>query len=181
MKPRADPLDVADRLRLRPVQSCDQEAVRAAHRRMSEHDGFDFALGLDPAMTWRQYLQSWTTIGKAGTCRPVSSRRPFSWPSSMTKLWGERVSSTHSTRAFPAGRAHRLRRAATPPPTRLWSSHSSPQHSGRPRSRHRTNPPHLRCHRPGIDPDHRILRRHPRPRPARCDESEPAVLRYWIR
>ncbi|MEV0361213.1 GNAT family N-acetyltransferase [Nocardia fusca] len=24
---------------------------------MSEHDVFDFALGLDPAMTWRRYLQ----------------------------------------------------------------------------------------------------------------------------
>ncbi|MGW5754422.1 GNAT family N-acetyltransferase [Nocardia rhamnosiphila] len=55
MKPRA--LDIAARLRLRPVQSCDEEAVRAAHRRMSELDGFDLALGLDPAMTWWQYLR----------------------------------------------------------------------------------------------------------------------------
>ncbi|MFE9328540.1 GNAT family N-acetyltransferase [Nocardia sp. NPDC052278] len=41
---------------LRSPRSCDEQVVRAAHQVMAVEDGFDFALGLQPAMDWKQYL-----------------------------------------------------------------------------------------------------------------------------
>lgn len=46
---------ITEQLSLRPVRSCDEAVVRAAHAQMAER-GFNFALGLEPAMTWPQYL-----------------------------------------------------------------------------------------------------------------------------
>ncbi|MFB7720024.1 GNAT family N-acetyltransferase [Nocardia sp. NPDC056100] len=43
-------------VRLRPPRASDERIVRAAHREMARDDGFDFALGLAPAMSWPEYL-----------------------------------------------------------------------------------------------------------------------------
>ncbi|MFI6367978.1 GNAT family N-acetyltransferase [Nocardia sp. NPDC050630] len=41
---------------LRSPRMGDEKVVRAAHQVMAAEDGFDFALGLEPAMDWKQYL-----------------------------------------------------------------------------------------------------------------------------
>lgn len=41
---------------LRVPRLGDEQAVRDAHQAMATKDGFDFALGLDPGMGWREYL-----------------------------------------------------------------------------------------------------------------------------
>ncbi|MCM6774474.1 GNAT family N-acetyltransferase [Nocardia sp. CDC159] len=52
------PSTVTARLRLRPLREPDEQAVRAAHESIRQHDEFDFALGLRPGMSWSQYLQA---------------------------------------------------------------------------------------------------------------------------
>ncbi len=52
--PRPSP--ILDAVRLRPLRASDEQVVRAAHEAMADDDGFPFALGLTPAMTWPQYL-----------------------------------------------------------------------------------------------------------------------------
>ncbi|MGW4326005.1 GNAT family N-acetyltransferase [Nocardia sp. NPDC004573] len=47
---------ILDAVRLRPLRVSDEQVVRAAHEAMADDDGFPFALGLTPAMTWPQYL-----------------------------------------------------------------------------------------------------------------------------
>ncbi|WP_433620968.1 GNAT family N-acetyltransferase [Nocardia sp. CA-120079] len=42
---------------LRSPRMGDEKVVRAAHQVMAAEDGFDFALGLEPAMDWKQYLE----------------------------------------------------------------------------------------------------------------------------
>ncbi|HUA27955.1 MAG TPA: GNAT family N-acetyltransferase [Streptosporangiaceae bacterium] len=44
-------------LRLRPLRTADESAVRAAHRLMAASDGFTFGLGLEPGMSWSAYLK----------------------------------------------------------------------------------------------------------------------------
>lgn len=41
---------------LRSPRMGDEQVIRAAHRAMAAEDGFDFALGLEPAMDWKRYL-----------------------------------------------------------------------------------------------------------------------------
>ncbi|WP_309231907.1 GNAT family N-acetyltransferase [Nocardia sp. SYP-A9097] len=43
-------------MRLRPLRASDEQVVRAAHEEIARIDGFDFALGLTPAMSWPEYL-----------------------------------------------------------------------------------------------------------------------------
>ncbi|MFG1796767.1 GNAT family N-acetyltransferase [Nocardia sp. NPDC049149] len=45
-------------IRLRPLRESDERVVRAAHQEMAADDGFGFALGLTPTMTWAQYLSA---------------------------------------------------------------------------------------------------------------------------
>ncbi|MFE9328167.1 GNAT family N-acetyltransferase [Nocardia sp. NPDC052278] len=42
---------------LRSPRMGDEQVVRAAHQVMAVEDGFDFALGLEPGMDWKQYLE----------------------------------------------------------------------------------------------------------------------------
>ncbi|MGW4720215.1 GNAT family N-acetyltransferase [Nocardia sp. NPDC004260] len=49
---------VLDAVRLRPLRASDEQVIRAAHEAMADSDGFPFALGLTPAMPWRQYLSA---------------------------------------------------------------------------------------------------------------------------
>ncbi len=44
-------------LRLRPLGPDDEVAFRAGHRAMAEDDDFTFGLGLEPGMSWPDYLQ----------------------------------------------------------------------------------------------------------------------------
>ena len=44
-------------IRLRPLRDEDEAAVRAANTELAP-DGFDFALGLDPDVTWSAYRQA---------------------------------------------------------------------------------------------------------------------------
>lgn len=46
-----------DTVLLRVPQAADEQAVRAAHAELAER-GFDFALGLEPGMTWFHYLST---------------------------------------------------------------------------------------------------------------------------
>ncbi|MGW4773079.1 GNAT family N-acetyltransferase [Nocardia sp. NPDC004278] len=41
---------------LRSPRMGDEQVIRAAHHAMAVEDGFDFALGLEPAMDWKRYL-----------------------------------------------------------------------------------------------------------------------------
>jgi predicted acetyltransferase len=43
-------------VRLRPPRESDEKAVRAAHRALAAED-FEFALGLDKRMSWRQWMR----------------------------------------------------------------------------------------------------------------------------
>ncbi|MEU2032776.1 GNAT family N-acetyltransferase [Nocardia amamiensis] len=56
MSPPARTSTVLDAVRLRPLRASDEQVVRAAHEAIADGDGFPFALGLTPAMTWPQYL-----------------------------------------------------------------------------------------------------------------------------
>ncbi len=47
-------------LRLRPLRSDDEAAVRAGHDAMAEADDFPFGLGLEPGMAWADYLRMLT-------------------------------------------------------------------------------------------------------------------------
>jgi predicted acetyltransferase len=52
-----EPSRLTDAVVLRVPQAADEHVVRAAHVELAEH-GFNFALGLEPDMTWSQYLSS---------------------------------------------------------------------------------------------------------------------------
>lgn len=45
-------------LRLRPLRPDDEAAVRAGHDAMAAADSFPFGLGLEPGMTWPDYLRT---------------------------------------------------------------------------------------------------------------------------
>jgi predicted acetyltransferase len=56
-------------LRLRPLRADDEAAFRAAHRAVTESDGFDFALGLEPDTPWDAYLRGQADV-QAGVNLP---------------------------------------------------------------------------------------------------------------
>ncbi|WP_330255446.1 GNAT family N-acetyltransferase [Nocardia sp. NBC_00565] len=60
---------VTDSVLLRTLRASDERVVRAAHAAMADH-GFDFALGLDPGMTWPQYLST-RANRRSGTDLPL--------------------------------------------------------------------------------------------------------------
>ncbi|MET8873183.1 hypothetical protein [Nocardia sp. NPDC004604] len=62
---------------LRSPRMGDEKVVRAAHHVMAAEDGFDFALGLEPAMDWKQYLNVLKDYRQGRTCRTASFPRPF--------------------------------------------------------------------------------------------------------
>ncbi|MBF6216298.1 GNAT family N-acetyltransferase [Nocardia puris] len=45
-------------VRLRPLQETDENVVRAAHSDLARGDSFPFALGLEPEMSWADYLRA---------------------------------------------------------------------------------------------------------------------------
>jgi predicted acetyltransferase len=45
-------------LRLRPLRMDDERQFLIAHREMTQADGFSFALGYEPGMTWAGYLRA---------------------------------------------------------------------------------------------------------------------------